>query len=271
MIKFMLITNDLPLAKYAEGCGVERIFVDLELLGKEERQGHLDTHIAKHSMADVAKIKSVLSSSKLLVRLNPLHEDSQQEVDEAIASGADLLMLPMFRRADEVQHFVDLVKGRAGVIPLVETYDAVESIEALVKIPGVVEIYIGLNDLHLDMKLRFMFEPLANGLVDKVVKVVVNAGLPFGFGGIARVGEGIIPGELVLAEHLRLGSSSVILSRTFHRKSERLEEFEANLNLKYEMGRLIKAGEILKDRDFAQVKADQRRLQDIVFEFLKGR
>lgn len=271
MIKFILITNDPHLAAHAEDCGVSRIFVDLEKNGKKERQGHLDTLISSHAMSDVAAIKSVLSFSELLVRVNPLHEGSQQEVDEAIESGADLLMLPMFRSADEVQLFVEMVKGRAGVIPLLETYDAAESIEALVKIPGISEIYIGLNDLHLDMKLRFMFEPLANGLVDQLVRVIADAGIPFGFGGIARVGEGVIPGELVLAEHLRLGSSSVILSRTFHRKSDGLQEFEANLNLKDEIKCLIDAGETLQARDSVQVKEDQNRLKNIVLEFVKGR
>ena len=39
--------------------------------------------------------------------------------------------------------------------------------------------------------------------------------MPFGFGGIARIGDGLLPAEKILAEHVRLGSSSVILSRTF--------------------------------------------------------
>ena len=36
-----------------------------------------------------------------------------------------------------------------------------------------------------------------------------------GFGGIARIGEGMLPSDNILGEHVRLGSSSVILSRTF--------------------------------------------------------
>ena len=45
-MKFMLITNKPELASYAEECGVGRIFIDLEINGKQERQGHLDTLIA---------------------------------------------------------------------------------------------------------------------------------------------------------------------------------------------------------------------------------
>lgn len=269
MIKFMLITNDPALAHHAEACGVGRIFVDLEQMGKHERQGHLDALISSHSMADVSRVKTCLSKAELLVRLNPLHSDTKREIDEAIRGGADLLMLPMFRDADELLYFAELVDGRAGVIPLVETYEAAQAIDMIVRVPGVTEVYIGLNDLHLDMQLNFMFEPLANGLVDKLAQVIKAASLPFGFGGIARVGEGIIPGELVLGEHLRLGSSSVILSRTFHRKSEGVSEFKTNLNLKNELEKLFKVAQELKLRSSVQETHDQQCFQDAVTEFVE--
>lgn len=268
MIKFMLITNDPVLAHHAETCGVERIFVDLEKHGKQERQGHLDTLISSHAMEDVARVKQNLSQAELLVRLNPLHSDTKQEIDQAVISGADLLMLPMFHSAVEVRRFSELVDGRARVIPLVETYAAAQAMGEIVCIPGVSEIYIGLNDLHLDMQLAFMFEPLANGFVDKLAETIKAAGLPFGFGGIARVGEGIIPGEMVLGEHLRLGSSSVILSRTFHRKSEGISEFKANLNLKNELEKLFMLADELKLRSSVQVMDDHKHLQSIVSEFV---
>jgi 2-keto-3-deoxy-L-rhamnonate aldolase RhmA len=271
MIKFMLITNVPELAEHAESCGIGRIFIDLEQNGKQERQGHLDTLISQHSLLDIPKVKAALSKTELLVRLNPLYEGTGQEIDEAIAAGADFLMLPMFRTVDEIERFTTLVDGRAGVIPLVETYDAAEVMEAIVCVPGVTEIYIGLNDLHLDMQLKFMFEPLANGLVEHLAEIIKGAGLPFGFGGIARVGEGIIPGELVLGEHLRLGSSSVILSRTFHRKSEDASAVEVNSTLKQELQKLVAAGEFLNLRNLAQVDADQRCLQSAVSEYVAGK
>ncbi len=271
MINFMLITNDPALAQYAETCGVGRIFVDLEKHGKQERQGHLDTLISNHSMADVAIIKEKLSQAKLLVRLNPLHANTKSEVDDAIEGGADLLMLPMFRRADEVRKFSELVDGRAEVVPLVETHEAALAMGDIVSIQGVTEIYIGLNDLHLDMQLKFMFEPLANGFVDKLAEIIKSAGLPFGFGGIARVGEGIVPGELVLAEHLRLGSTSVILSRTFHRKSQGISEFKANLNLKSELEKLFAVAGELELRSSVQMMDDHKHLQAVVNKFVASK
>ena len=56
-LKLMYITNNIDIAKIAEKSGVDWIFIDLEINGKEERQGHLDTVISRHSIEDVKKIK----------------------------------------------------------------------------------------------------------------------------------------------------------------------------------------------------------------------
>ena len=40
-------------------------------------------------------------------------------------------------------------------------------------------------------------------------------GLPYGFGGIAALGQGALPAEKVIAEHYHLGSTCAILSRSF--------------------------------------------------------
>src|SRR5690554_1514902 len=95
-LKLMYITNDEKVAKIAEDSGVDWIFIDLEINGKEERQGHLDTVISKHHFDDVKKIKKVLTKSDLLVRVNPIYEDSKQEIDKVINDGADIVMLPFF-------------------------------------------------------------------------------------------------------------------------------------------------------------------------------
>lgn len=264
MIKFMLITNDSAVAQYAEKCGVGRIFVDLERNGKRERQGHLDTLISQHSMDDVSKIKKSINSAQLLVRLNPFYDGSQLEIEGAIRAGAQILMLPMFRTIEEVERFCRMVDGRAEVVPLVETVDAVNVLSDLVQIHGVSEIYIGLNDLHLDMGLKFMFEPLASGLIDQMVEIIKAAGLSYGFGGIARTEEGAIPGEMVLAEHQRLGSSSVILSRTFHRKGESLADFSESSSLEVELRKLRDTEKRLQLRSEADCEKDFLRLKEVV-------
>lgn len=263
-MKFMLITNDVELARHASRVGVGRVFIDLEANGKYERQGHLDTFISQHSFSDIPIIRKSISGAALLVRLNPLHADSEQEVESAINFGADLLMLPMFKTSEELAEFSNLVGGRVGIIPLVETHSAMLDMGNIVKVPGLSEVFIGLNDLHLDMGLKFMFEPLANGMLEKAFEVVKDSGLPFGFGGVARVGEGLIPGELVLAEHVRLGSSSVILSRTFNRGEDRLPDSEDIDSLESELRKLNLALDRLKARDAEETEFDRVKLQTLV-------
>ena len=63
---FILITNDLTRASIAQEAGVEYIMVDLEINGKEARQGHLNTVISRHSMGDVRSIRDAVSTSRLL-------------------------------------------------------------------------------------------------------------------------------------------------------------------------------------------------------------
>ena len=263
MLKLMLITNQPDLAKSAVDAGVNRIFIDLETLGKKERQGHLDTLISAHSMEDVPKVRAAIPNSELLVRLNPPHDGIGDEIEQALKSKPEHLMLPMFHKAAELADFCERVDGQAGVIPLVETPEAAECMEELVKIKGLSEIYIGLNDLHLGLKQKFIFEPLANGMVDRMAQTLQKAKLPFGFGGIARIGEGQLPGELVLGEHLRLGSSSVILSRTFHRGMIS-EEFANFGKLHYEIEKLRESEEYLLQRSPEQIELDRKKVMQIV-------
>ena len=48
MLKLMYITNDPTVAKIAADAGVDRIFIDMEVLGTAERQGgcHYAAHVA---------------------------------------------------------------------------------------------------------------------------------------------------------------------------------------------------------------------------------
>ena len=71
-MELMFITNKVEEAVSAEQAGIDIIFVDLEINGKKERQGHLDTHIADHKIEDIKLIKSKITKSLILVRVNPL-------------------------------------------------------------------------------------------------------------------------------------------------------------------------------------------------------
>lgn len=217
----MYITNNPITAAIAQDAGVDRIWVDMEYLGKEARQGALDTVKNHHTIDDIKKIRPVVKSAELLVRVNPIHKaagpvcDSKTEIDMAVNAGADVVMLPMFKTAEEVKYFISIVNKRAKVQLLFETVEAVNNIDEILDIPGIDEIHIGLNDLHLDMKLDFMFELLCGDTVKNICRAAAKRGIKYGFGGIARVGLGMLPAEYIIAEHYRLGSTAAILSRSF--------------------------------------------------------
>lgn len=222
MLDLIQITNDPAFARRCNALGGIRLWVDLERIGKAQRQAGRNTFISTHAMEDVGRIKQVLTRARLMVRVNPLHAETPEEVDAVLAQGADLLMLPMFGSPADLQRFAAIVGGRCPIVPLLETAQALASVDEWAATPGLSEIYVGLNDLHLSLGLRFMFEPLALGMVDRVAAAARRHGLGFGFGGIARLDEGLLAGRDVLAEHLRLGSGAVILSRTFHRTGGQL-------------------------------------------------
>lgn len=60
-----------------------------------------------------------------------------------------------------------------------------------------------------------MFELLADGTVEILCNKFKEKGIPYGFGGIARLGEGMLKSENVIMEHYRVGSTRAILSRSF--------------------------------------------------------
>lgn len=255
-MNYLFITDSPEMASFVHQSGVERIFVDLEILGKQERQGAFDTVISAHQIENVAPVRAAVPTAELLVRVNPLHEGSLREIEMSLEAGADYLMLPMFRTAEEVSSFCRLVRGRSGVVPLVETAAAARAMRNIVAVDGVVEVHIGLNDLHRDLGLSFMFEPLANGLVDRLAEACRDRNLPFGVGGISRVGHGDIPGELVLAEHCRIGSTRAILSRAFHMRAQTAAELEKLLDFPGELARLRDAERRLLGRTQPEIERD---------------
>jgi 2-keto-3-deoxy-L-rhamnonate aldolase RhmA len=214
-LKFMYITNRLDVALVAEKYGVDRIWIDLETLGKEERQHNVNTVKSHHTVNDICRIAPFLTKSEMLVRVNPWNENSTQEINQVISAGTSIIMLPMWKSAVEVKNFLKAVDGRCKTTLLLETKEAVESLDEVLANGGMDEIHIGLNDLHFSYGLTFMFELLSNGLVEMLCKKIEAKGLAYGFGGIARLGTGDLVAEKVIMEHYRLHSTRAILSRSF--------------------------------------------------------
>lgn len=220
-LKLMYITNRPDVAKIAEKNGVDRIFVDMEYIGKAERQGKMDTVQNHHTIEDVKNVRAVLNKAELLVRINPIHEateeycSSKEEIDAVIEAGADIVMLPYFKTIQEVYDFLSIVNGRVKTMLLLETKEAVAILDVILTMKDIDEIHIGLNDLSLSYGKTFMFELLTDGTVERLCRKLELAGMFYGFGGIASLGRGMVPAEMIIKEHYRLGSHMAILSRSF--------------------------------------------------------
>jgi len=265
MIDLLSITNNPEQAAQCDRLAGMRIFVDLERKGKAERQAGRNTFISSHQMADVGRMKAVLKSSRLMVRVNPIDmadlHATRTEVDQVVAEGADLIMLPMFSTASELQQFSVIVNGRLPIVALLETVGALHSLDDWVATSGIYEVFVGLNDLHISLGCRFMFEPLLLGYVDQVATAAKQAGVRFGFGGIARITEGLLAGRDVLGEHLRLGSQAVILSRTFNRT---VSDSQGDVAFEDAVAELRKAERDLVHRLPQQVEQDRLRVAGLI-------
>ena len=275
-LKLMYITNSPEVAQIVENAGIDRIFIDMEHIGKSDRQGGMDTVQSHHTVDDIKSIKNAVFSADVMVRVNPIHNSTESysstetEIDNAIKSGADILMLPYFKKADEVKRFIDAVGGRARTLPLLETPEAVKNVDEILSIKGIDEIFIGLNDLSLGYGKKFMFELLSDGTVERLCNKFKQCGIPYGFGGIASIGKGMLPSEYVIKEHYRLGSTCAILSRSFCdiKKIKNIAEVEDVFKSGVAQIRQLEAECGLKDKQFFEEnkKEIDRRIKVICGE-----
>ena len=215
MIRTFIYENKPENIIIYDAAGISRIFIDLEINGKAQRQSGMNTVINNHKINDVAIARKVIKNSELLVRINPINYNTEREINEVIKAGADIIMLPMFKYSEEVKSFIEYVNKRAKISLLFETSEAYYHVDEILKIDGIDEAHIGLNDLHLSMGLDFLYELMVNGQVEFLANKFKKYNIPFGVGGVAKMSEGELKGEIIIKEHARIGSSAVILSRSF--------------------------------------------------------
>jgi hypothetical protein len=204
-------------ARAADAAGIDRVGIDLERLGKVERQHGRGTWVSDHVEDDLDRIRDVLRRAQLFARVNPIHDGSRREIDSVLARGVDVVMLPMTTDAEQAQRLVDAVSGRATVVVLVEHADAIGRLPEIVAVDGVDEVHVGLNDLALSLGLANRWLVLAGDLAAEAGIVVRGAGRRFGLGGIGRADDDSlpVPSDLVYAEYARTGATAALISRSF--------------------------------------------------------
>ena len=82
MINLFYLSNNISELQIVDKLDIDWIFIDLETVGKKERQIGRNTVLSDHSISDVQKIRKVVNNTKILVRCNPIGTHSQKEIEE---------------------------------------------------------------------------------------------------------------------------------------------------------------------------------------------
>jgi hypothetical protein len=209
---FLFSKDPETVSLYTEA-GVDGFIVDWESKGKETRQAGADTEINEDTPEDLRRVRAA-TNARVLCRLNQPGPWTPGEIDEAIAGGADELLLPMVRSPGEVLDAIRVARGRCGVGILLETVDAVRCALELAHLP-ISRAYVGLNDLSIERRSRSIFEPLTDGLIDGIRPLFT---VPFGLAGLTLPECGRpIPCRLLMGEMSRLSCAFTFLRRSWRR------------------------------------------------------
>jgi len=206
-----LFTVDPRFGPDVVAAGAAGVIVDWERRGKARRQAGEGTQINTDTPADLSRMRAA-TDGRVLCRVNGWGPWTPGEIDEAVARGADEVLLPMVRRPQDVDRALDAVAGRCGLGILVETQDAVARVRDLARRP-LSRIYLELNDLRIDRRSDNLFAPLVDGTVDAVRAAVPGA---FGVAGLTLPGGGApVASTLLAAELVRVGADFTFLRRSF--------------------------------------------------------
>ena len=210
--ELLLFATHPELVAEATAAGVDGVIVDWERRGKGRRQAGQNTQINSDTLADLRRVRAA-TPARVLCRVNGYGPWTGREIDRAIDAGADEVLLPMVRSADQVDRTLDLVGGRCGLGILIETQAAVRAAAELAGRP-LSRVYVGLNDLRIDRGSTQLFEPLVDGTVE-AVRAQVRAPR-FGVAGLTLPDRGApVPSRLLAAELTGVGADFTFVRRSF--------------------------------------------------------
>ena len=247
----LLFTVNPDFARSCVEAGAAGVVVDWERRGKARRQAGEDTQINGDTPADLARVRAA-TPGRLVCRINGFGAWTAQEIDLAVRLGADEVLLPMVRSAEQVDRALEAVRGRCGLGILVETQDAVEQVESLAARP-LARVYLGLNDLRIDRgsPAAALFAPLVDGTAERVRAACA---MPFGVAGLTLPESGRpVPSRLLSGELARLGAGFTFLRRSFTADV-------AGRSVYDEVPRILAACAAAAARPAAEVAADRAEL-----------
>ena len=253
-MKFLVFTNNINLANAFDlNNNIETIYLDIERIGKEKRQFGTNSFISDHEIEDIKLIRPYIKKRSLGIRINPIHKNSESEINKVIHNGADVIMLPMFRTIREVNLALNFINDRAGLDLLVETPKAIEIIEEL-PLEKIRNIHFGINDLSLALKLPHMFNIFFNKILESPTKYLTAKNKVFGIGGVGAVGSKPFEPLNILASNFLLKSKRIILSRSFLKKIDLSNSRNTIFSSENEINKIFSIWEKLSDMSIEDVE-----------------
>jgi hypothetical protein len=223
VLDVVLFALDVDYAAAAVRAGIGAVVVDWEWRGKALRQKGRDTQISYGTQEDLARVRAACIG-RVICRINNQPEIRVREAKLAVDLGADEIWLPMVRDLAEARECLDAVGERAAVGMMLETREALALGGELTALP-LSSVYVGLNDLGIDLGAANLFEPLIDGTLERFRDTYSGR---LGFAGVTRPECGApIPQRLLLAEMARLECSFGVARRAFHADVAREEIGEA--------------------------------------------
>jgi hypothetical protein len=210
-LELVLFSHDLDYAAAAMAAGMNNVVVDWEWCGKSGRQFGFDTEINRGTEADLVRMRERIQGN-LICRINNGSDQRVREALRAAELGANEIWLPMVRGVAEVEQCLRALDGRFALSILCETAQAMALAKEWAQLP-LSRVYIGLNDLQIDLGNANLFSALCDGTIDAFRERYSGA---LGFAGVTRPDLGRpVPCRLLLAEMARQSCSFAIARRTF--------------------------------------------------------
>lgn len=247
-IELLLFSTHAPTVEKADRAGIDGFIVDWEDRNRFQRKHNAADQRSADTEVDLARISGT-TGRPVWCRINQPGDWTPHEVEQAIENGADLILLPMVKSPEEVEHFLSLVGQRARKGILVETVEACECAEELATLP-LDRVYVGLFDLSMSRGSEHLFNPLMDGTVETLRDVFRQK--RFGVGGLTTVDGGKpVPCLELMAELSRLECDFTFLRNSFMRDV-------AGKQMSREVAEVRKAWKQISARDATDVDAQHR-------------
>jgi hypothetical protein len=255
-LELVLFSHDVDYAAAAMAAGINSIVVDWEWADKPVRQFGFDTEINRGTEADLLRMRGRIRGN-LICRINNGPDHRVREALRAAELGADEIWLPMVRSVAEVEQCLAALAGRCALSILCETVEAMALAEEWAQLP-LSRVYIGLNDLQIDLGNANLFSALCDGTIDAFRERYSGA---LGFAGVTRPDLGRpVPCRLLMAEMARQSCCFAIARRTFRADVPQADIARATRALRTVFAELRQRDAQAIAADYAALRAHVARL-----------